>query len=350
VLRAWDEGAASWKRASASSAWSTSGAAGASDRGAAVLGSIRAASTGTYAIPLGAAGLAAVQRWVADPSANHGVILAGSQNDNRLELRSREDSTSSRPRLEVAWVASDTGGGPVLDPTPGTYRETCDGSGAVALDFTHFLNLDDENQTLRIYTRAASAGPVQTLDVSSALGMASDDEADLEDAARIGDRVYAISSHGRNKDGELAPTRDRFFALDLAGAVPSLQMGFGGASATLLDDLLDPARWDQPDLDVIAALDAASQLSRPTVPALAPELAGLNIEGLAAWPSPTNPDRLVIGLRNPHAAGRAILVSLLNPAAVVAGAPAHWARPSRSISAASASAASRGPTPTRPCS
>ncbi|MCE6966894.1 hypothetical protein, partial [Cereibacter sphaeroides] len=38
-------------------------------------------------------------------------------------------------------------------------------------------------------------------------------EADLEGLSRIGDTVYAITSHGRNKDGKFRPNRHRLFAL-----------------------------------------------------------------------------------------------------------------------------------------
>ncbi|MBC7975028.1 MAG: DUF3616 domain-containing protein, partial [Myxococcales bacterium] len=289
------------------------------------LGAIRAASTGRFTIVLNSAGVAAVQRWVANPSTNHGIVIASASNDNRLELASREDAKANRPRLEVSWDAGGGGGGgPVLDPTPGTYRQTCDGSAGVALDFTHFLNLDDEDQGIRIYTRATSATPVQQLDVSSALGLATGDEADFEDAARVGNRIYAISSHGRDKDGVLALDRHRFFALDVTGTVPSARITVAGSTEQLLRDLLDADNWDHPDAAILAALEASAQLSRTSDPDLSPEVDGFNIEGLASLPSPTNPERLVIGLRNPRTSGRAILVTLENPAAVVAGATARF--------------------------
>lgn len=318
VVRGWDEATATWNRASSGTSWQVAGAQGVLDRGA-QLGAIRAASTGRFTIALTAAGVAAVQRWVADPATNHGVVLASASNDNRLEISSREDSKASRPRLEVTW---DTGGG--LDPTPGSYQETCDGSGAIALDFTHFLDLSDEDQALRVYTRATRGGPIQQLDLSAALGMATDDEADLEDAARVGDRLYAITSHGRDKDGQLQPTRYRFFAADLAGTAPALRVTVAGASQRLVTDLLVAANWDHPDAAVIAQLAAATRLDVASDPDLAPEVHGLNLEGLAADPTPGNPERLVLGLRNPKAGGLAILVTLLNPGAVIAGAPARF--------------------------
>jgi hypothetical protein len=212
------------------------------------------------------------------------------------------------------------GSEPALDPTPGTYRETCDGSGAVAIDFDHFLDVNDENQGVRIFRRAAAAAPVVQLDISDALGIADDDEADLEDVARVGKRLYLITSHGRNTSGKLRPTRYRFAAFDLAGTLPAMTLQPIGSSSRLLSDLLVAANWDAPDAAVIATLTASSRLDVQTDANLAPELAGTNIEGLAS----DHAGRLVIGFRNPHPNGPAIVVTLTNPDAVVAGQTARF--------------------------
>lgn len=201
-----------------------------------------------------------------------------------------------------------------LDPTPGTYRQTCDGSGAIALDLQHFLDLNDENQGARVYRRGADATPAHELDLSAALGLATDDEGDLEDVARIGGRLYVISSHGRNTSGQLRPARYRFGAVELSGTAPQIGLAPAGSTTMLLQAMLSAASWDAPDPAVIAALDAASRLGDPSDPDLAPEDQGTNIEGLAA-----RGDELLIGFRNPRPAGRAIVVRLANPAAVVAG-------------------------------
>lgn len=318
ATQAWDEITATWKRASSSLDWDSNGADGAGDRGTAVVGTIRAASTGTYRVALTAAGIAMVQRWVADPSTNHGVVIADAGNDNRLEITSREGSKSSRPRLEITWQVS-TG------PVASTYAQTCDGSAGIALDATHFVNFSDEDQVLRIYARGGGTqAPVQTIDISGGLGMSADDEADLEDAARIGNRIYAITSHGRDKHGDLQNTRYRFAAIDVSGAVPTVQLTVAGYSDHLLTDLLDAANWDHPDTAILGQLAAATELSQASVADLAPEVHGLNIEGLARDPSATNPDRLILGLRNPQAGSAALLITLLNPDDVVAGQTAHF--------------------------
>src|SRR5262249_52126067 len=141
-----------------------------------------------------------------------------------------------------------------LDPTPGTYQATCDGSVGVYIDADHFLDGNDENQGLRIYKRGATATPVQTFDASEAAGLDTGDEADLEDAARIGDRVYVIGSHGRNKDGELSPARYRFFGLDLSGSVPSVAFAPAGSTDKLLEQMLVAGNWTTPNTTIISLL------------------------------------------------------------------------------------------------
>lgn len=332
VLRPWNEAQATWNLAAGGSNWAGAGAQAASDRAPLALGSLNAAATGTYTITLNAAGLAAVQRWAHDPASNHGVILASTSNDNRLEFRASEYSTkSARPRLTLAWdlpgqtsddIPDDPGDDPfALIPTPGTYRGTCDGSGAVALDHTHFIDLNDEDQTLRVYTQGVSGTPAQSLAINTALGLGASDEADLEDAARVGDRIYGITSHARNKDGKLEASRYRFFALDLTGAAPNLQLQPAGKTANLLADMLVAGNWQAPDSAVLSLLTASSQLGKTTVASLAPKDQGTNIEGLAAL---GDTGTLLIGLRNPRSGGKALVVTLVNPAAAITGAKARF--------------------------
>lgn len=207
----------------------------------------------------------------------------------------------------------------VLDKTPGNYQGGCDGSGGVAIDATHFLDVNDEDQQVRIYQRGANATAVATVDVTTGIGLIAGDESDFEDAARVGDRVYVISSHGRDKNGKLAPPRYRFHALDLNGTAVTV----AGYSSTLLTDLLDAARWTTPNSSVIALLDGATQPAVTTDANLAPEANGTNIEGLAAFPSAAQPGRLVVGFRNPQSGTNAILVTLLNADAMLTGARAQ---------------------------
>jgi hypothetical protein len=215
-------------------------------------------------------------------------------------------------------------GGTTLNPTPSSYRLTCDGSMAVMVDATHFLDGNDEQQGMRVYTRGATGTPLSTFDVSIGIGLATSDEGDFEDAARVGDRVYVISSHSRNKNGKLERMRYRFFAMDVAGALPSVTLSVPGYTGQLLDQMLVAENWATLNSPVIATLTTASNLSRSTDPALLPMAGGTNIEGLAWAPTAERPNQLLIGLRNPPHDGKAIVVSLLNADAVVMGATAQF--------------------------
>jgi hypothetical protein len=209
---------------------------------------------------------------------------------------------------------------PHLDPTPGTYRQTCDGSGAIALDAMHFLDVNDEDQVARVYLRGADGGPIQTFDLNPGLGTQANGEADLEDVVRVGNRVYFITSHARRTSGNLDRARYHFAAFDLAGSAPNFTLTPGGSTGLLLDQMLDSANWDVPNATIINALTTASKLSSASEPTLAPESMGTNIEALARGDN----GQLLIGFRNPHPGG-AIVVALANPDAVVTGQTARFA-------------------------
>lgn len=207
-----------------------------------------------------------------------------------------------------------------LVQTPGTYAKSCDASGGVAIDGKHFLAFNDENQILRLYEQGGKGPAVQELDISDALGLATDDEADFEDAARVGNRVYVITSHGRKKTGKLDEARYLFFAIDVSGAVPNVGLEVAGVYPMLLEDMLEAKSWTTPDADFLETLDSTSQLSKATVASLAPKEGGTNIEGLAALPG----GRLAIGFRNPKQGAAATVITLLNPDEVVAGSAAKF--------------------------
>jgi hypothetical protein len=177
---------------------------------------------------------------------------------------------------------------------------------------------------MRVYTRGASAAPAATIDVSTMLGLSTTDEADLEDAARVGNRVYALGSHGRSKKGKLERARYRFFAMDVGGTLPGVTLTVPGYTTTLLDQMLVAGNWATPDTTVIAALTTASGLDKATDLTLAPLAGGTNIEGLAWAPTAARPNQLLIGFRSPIPGGKAIVVSLLNADAVLTGATAQF--------------------------
>jgi len=192
------------------------------------------------------------------------------------------------------------------------YWGMCDASAMVPLTDDLFVVGDDEDNFLRIYSRRTGGLPVATYDVSRFLGFKkSSGETDIEGAARLGDRIYWISSHGRNAKGKEQPRRQRFFATQvrMQGNQVLLEP-VGIPYAGLLRDLAEA-----PQLQRFQLAHAARG---------APKNPGsLNIEGLAA----TSEGGLLIGFRNPIPQGKALVVPLMNPAEVIAGRPARLGEP-----------------------
>ena len=192
------------------------------------------------------------------------------------------------------------------------YAGMCDASAAVALTDKLFAVASDEDSVIRVYSREQAGPPVESIDLTTFLDLDwKKPESDLEAAARTGDRVYWITSHGRNKSGKLRLSRERFFATQIVTNAQGIQLKLiGRPYENLLRDLMrDPklARFN---------LRAAS-LREPKA------RGALNIEGLS-----TTPDgRLLIGFRNPIPDGKALIVPLLNPDEVILGAPANFGEP-----------------------
>jgi hypothetical protein len=195
---------------------------------------------------------------------------------------------------------------------PLIYTGICGGSAAAAVGQDLFIVADDESNQLRLYRRENGGNPLQTVDLSAGLELdRRAPETDIEGAARIGDRVYWISSHSRNTAGREHANRYRFFATRL-----EVTNGTVGVSIV-----------GRPCRDLLSQLISAPGLKSLNLRAaarLAPKAPGaLNIEGLCA----TADSQLLIGFRNPVPHGLALLVPLQNPAQVIAGQPAKFGMP-----------------------
>jgi hypothetical protein len=189
---------------------------------------------------------------------------------------------------------------------PQMYSEMCDASAAVALDENHFAVADDEGNTLRVYKKG-DPKPTGEYEVHKFLGNARRAESDLEGAARIGNRIYWISSHGRNREGDEAPQRQRFFATDIEGKNGHKLRAVGKAYAGLLEDLIEDQSFKR------FGLEHAS-LRSPK------HKGGLNIEGMCAGPNGS----LLIAFRTPVPHGKALIAPLLNPEKVINGERAKF--------------------------
>ena len=189
---------------------------------------------------------------------------------------------------------------------PFLFKGAVDGSAAADVGDGFFVGASDENNKFRLYD-VKGGRPFRTLDVGveaavkSALGVEEIKECDLEGAAKIGDLIFWIGSHGRNKDADEKKEREVFFATKLSGAGKEANLEIAGKVYTkLLDDLKnDPA---------LAPFDLCKAAT------LAPKDKGaLNIESLAA-----DGGKLWIGFRNPkNKAEEALLVPLLNPTEII---------------------------------
>jgi Protein of unknown function (DUF3616) len=187
---------------------------------------------------------------------------------------------------------------------PLVFTGTCDASAATALSGDLFVVANDEDNILRFYRTSQPGPPVQKFDLRLTLGIKGKaSETDLEGAARLGERVFFISSHGRNAEGKPSPNRHRFFALELKEGANGVTVQLVGKPyANLATDLARDARYARFHLAEATALPPKAD-------------DGFNIEALTDTPEGT----LLIGFRSPIPEGRALLVPLLNPNEVVMG-------------------------------
>lgn len=205
------------------------------------------------------------------------------------------------------------------------FRGTSDASAAVAIHENLFVVADDENNVLRAYEVVGNVGPVFSCDMTTFLETdAEHPEADIEGAARVGDRIYWISSHGRNKEGKFRKSRHRFFATAIKRHGQQISLIPEGKVCQTLARALINTRGLEP-LGLGRAASTDIPLSKKLRQRLAPKAEGLNIEGLCAS---VDGNTLFIGLRNPRPQRHAVVIPLANAAAIIEqGASPQFSRP-----------------------
>ena len=188
------------------------------------------------------------------------------------------------------------------------YRGMCDASAAVAIDASHFIVANDEDNVLRIF-HIDKEHPVRKYDMSGFLGISYDDkspESDIEGAARIGEFIVFITSHGRDKKGRLRTNRHQLFAVKVDKQLNIIPVGKPYNS--LMNDLTRVK-----SLKKISLYNAYLPNDKKEEK-LAPKIAGVNIEGLASIPGT---EQCIIGFRNPIPDEKALLIVLENPLQVL---------------------------------
>jgi hypothetical protein len=196
------------------------------------------------------------------------------------------------------------------------FQGMCDASGAVALSEDVFVIADDEDNLLRAYDTKAPGPPLWMVDVAPALGVEAKPpkvgkpakgapETDIEAATRVGDIALWLTSHGRNSSGKARPERLRLFGTSLPAHGSELRVV--GSYDKLLDDLFAEPRLAR------FRLREASELAPK-------QKGGLNLEGMTR----RREGGVWIGFRNPIPDGKALVVPLLNPEAVLRGDAAQF--------------------------
>ncbi len=194
------------------------------------------------------------------------------------------------------------------------YAGMCDASAAVGIGASHFVAANDEDNILRVYrSDGAEAEAIQSFDLGPFLNLdARHPEADIEASARVGELVYWITSHGRNKKAKHRSSRHKLFATQVErNANNSVDIRFVGRPyESLLQDIAGSRKLNR------FKLEEAAQY--------APKQEGaLNIEGLSSTPGGS----LLIAFRNPVPDGKALLIALENPQEVIAGKAARLGDP-----------------------
>jgi hypothetical protein len=197
------------------------------------------------------------------------------------------------------------------------YTGSADASGAVSLGTNFFVVGDDEDDTLRVYRRNGGGPSVATVNLAgwSELQVpgAKKKELDLEAAARLGDKIFWMGSHGNSKEGKIAPNRRQLFATTITETEGAFHITLAGKPyRRLVEDFIEA-----PQLREFKLGEAAAKGHAPK------DEGGFNLEGLCATPG----GHLLIGFRNPIPQGRALLVPLLNPGGVILGERAQLGDP-----------------------
>src|SRR5262249_33062719 len=194
------------------------------------------------------------------------------------------------------------------------FRGAIDASTGISIDKSRKLFRVDEINAIRLYNRAAGDDPIKAscdppnidptekgCNFSVQLDARNNDntkdkEVDIEASARDGNLIYWMGSLGNKKDGDSAPSRNRFFATQIDTTGTGATLKFIGYYDMLRDDLID---WDGHTKNRYIMQESAKtgDIENNGIQGQRPgEINGFNIEGLAIAPNRT---RAYLGFRAP---------------------------------------------------
>jgi len=202
----------------------------------------------------------------------------------------------------------------------------CEASAAAQVAPGMVVVADDEDNVLRIFAMTGGTPVVADSAILSFLGVPTTSGSDIEGAARVGKRIYWITSHSLTKNAKLKPKRSAFFATDIEATSPTSSLRRAGIAYVGLRDLLiaspELKHWNLEDAATRAPETGLKEadVKNPSLPSSPIEATlraegGLNIEGLAD----RSGGALLIGLRSPVRGGMALVFTLANPAKVLKG-------------------------------
>ena len=194
---------------------------------------------------------------------------------------------------------------------------TC-ATAAVSIGDDMFVAASGGDNVLRVYRTTEPSGPLASFDLSEYLEVNSGLPVAITGATRVGDRVYWITSHGRDEDGKIRPERYRFFATAIRNTNGRVTIEpVGKPSRTLIHKLVD--RHTMRTLRLDKATRFGQEMAENERLKLAPAREGLNIEALCA----SHNSEVLIAFRNPRplrvitGTPHALIVPLDNAAEVI---------------------------------
>ncbi len=214
----------------------------------------------------------------------------------------------------LAAVIASAEGATLSEPI--VFRGACDGSAATRLGPDLLLVASDNSNVLLEYSEKGGE-PTASLDLYSFLDVQhrpAGARSRIEGVARLGDLLFVSGSHARNHRGVNRPDNHRLFALKIEERELREAVRIHGKPNS------DFARAIESDESLRkAALSNSILALHIQLTSLAPSRNGFSIGALAAG---KDGESLLVGLRSPIRAGRAIVLPVLNPGNLVLDFPA----------------------------